>query len=108
MTTLVWFRQDLRTADNPALFEAAKNGPVVPVFVLEDPAQTGETHPLGGASKWWLHHSLANLAQKLPGLVVCRGDARHVIPQIARETGARSVYWNRCYEPHAIERDTEI
>lgn len=108
MTTLVWFRQDLRTADNPALFEAAKNGSIVPVFVLEDPAQTGDAHPLGGASRWWLHHSLASLAEKLPGLVVCRGDARHVIPEIARETGVRSVYWNRCYEPHAIERDTEI
>ena len=30
MTTLVWFRQDLRTADNPALTHAAENGPVVP------------------------------------------------------------------------------
>ena len=108
MTTLVWFRQDLRTADNPALFEAAKNGPVLPVFVLEDPAQTGETHPLGGASRWWLHHSLESLMRKLPGLIVCRGDARHVVPQIAREAGVRSVHWNRCYEPHAIERDTEI
>ncbi|WP_434052180.1 MAG: deoxyribodipyrimidine photo-lyase [Roseibium sp.] len=108
MKTLVWFRQDLRTADNPALFEAAKNGAVLPVFVLEDAAQTGETHPLGGASRWWLHHSLENLARDLPGLIVCRGDARLVIPQIARETGVRSVYWNRCYEPHAIERDMEI
>lgn len=108
MTTLVWFRQDLRTADNPALHEAVKNGPVLPVFVLEEPAQTGETHPLGGASKWWLHHSLETLARNLPGLIVCRGDARHLIPQIARESGVRAVYWNRCYEPQAIERDTEI
>lgn len=108
MTTLVWFRQDLRIADNPALFEAARKGPVLPVFVLEDPAHSGETHPLGGASKWWLHFSLKALQKTLPGLIICRGDARHLIPQIARDAGVRAVHWNRCYEPNAIERDTEI
>jgi len=108
MKTLVWFRQDLRTADNPALFEAAAKGDVLPVYIHEDPEHTGETHPLGGASKWWLHHSLLALKNALPGLKILRGDARHLIPAIARETGADAVYWNRCYEPHAIERDTEI
>ncbi|MET1415268.1 deoxyribodipyrimidine photo-lyase [Roseibium sp. HPY-6] len=108
MSTLVWFRQDLRTVDNPALFEAAKNGPVLPVFIHEDPHQTGELHPLGGASKWWLHHSLSALKQTLPGLVILKGDARFLVPQIARQAEVSNVCWNRCYEPHAIERDTEI
>ena len=52
MTTLVWFRQDLRIKDNPALFEAARNGRVLPVFILEPAEQAGDTHPLGGASLW--------------------------------------------------------
>ena len=108
MTTLVWFRQDLRIADNPALFEAAKRGKVLPVYVHETPDQSGETHPLGGASRWWLHHSLAALKTALPGLLFVRGSARHVIPQLAQSSGADAVYWNRCYEPHAIERDTDL
>jgi len=108
MTTLVWFRQDLRVSDNPALFQAAGEGAVLPVFILESPDQSGETHPLGGASRWWLHHSLAALRKSLPGLVFLRGSARHLIPQLAKEAGVRAVYWNRCYEPHAIERDTDI
>ena len=108
MTTLVWFRQDLRIADNPALHEAARLGRVVPVFVLEDSVLSGETHPLGGASRWWLHHSLEALAAKLGGLVLRRGDARLEIPKLAQETGASAVFWNRCYDSHAIERDSQI
>lgn len=108
MTTLVWFRQDLRVSDNPALVTAAKAGRVLPVFILEDPAHSGETHPLGGASRWWLHGSLAALAKRLPGLVLLRGSARHLIPEVARKAGAEAVFWNRCYDPHSVERDTDI
>ena len=59
MTTIVWFRQDLRLADNPAFFQAAARGPVVPVYILD------ETHirAPGGAGRWWLHHSLVALGQ---------------------------------------------
>ncbi|MEP3429540.1 MAG: deoxyribodipyrimidine photo-lyase [Roseibium sp.] len=108
MTTIVWFRQDLRISDNPALYEAAQKGAVLPVFILETPEQSGETHPLGAASRWWQHHSLAALKKKLPGLVFLRGSARHLIPQLVAHTGAKAVYWNRCYEPHAIARDSDI
>jgi deoxyribodipyrimidine photo-lyase len=108
MTTLVWFRQDLRIKDNPALYEAARNGQVLPVFILEPAEQTGETHPLGGASRWWLHHSLKALKEDLPGLVLLKGSARHLIPEVAKEAGVEAVFWNRCYEPHAIERDTDL
>ncbi|ASP32518.1 deoxyribodipyrimidine photo-lyase [Labrenzia sp. VG12] len=108
MTTLVWFRQDLRIEDNPALLEASRRGPVLPVFIFETPEQSGETHPLGGASKWWLHHSLAALKDEMPGLVLMRGSARHLIPHLARTHDVDAVFWNRCYEPHAIERDTDL
>lgn len=108
MTTLVWFRQDLRIEDNPALSEAAKRGKVLPVFILETRAQSGESHPLGGASRWWLHHSLAALKADLPGLVFLRGSARHLVPELAKQFRVDAVYWNRCYEPHAIERDTDL
>jgi len=108
MTTLVWFRQDLRIEDNPALYEASKRGKILPVYIYETADQSGESHPLGGASRWWLHHSLAALKAALPGLVFLKGSARHLIPQLAKEHGVDAVYWNRCYEPHAIERDTDL
>lgn len=108
MKIIVWFRQDLRIADNPALLEAASRGEVIPLYLHEGEARTGNAHPLGGASKWWLHHSLVSLRQDLGGLVCRHGDPRYLLPEIARELGADAVYWNRCYEPHAVSRDTEL
>ncbi|HQU12287.1 MAG TPA: deoxyribodipyrimidine photo-lyase, partial [Acidiphilium sp.] len=55
-TSLLWLRNDLRLADNPALAAAIEGGAVLAVFVLDPAAETG------GASRWWLHHSLAALA----------------------------------------------
>ncbi|MFC7333494.1 cryptochrome/photolyase family protein [Rhodocista pekingensis] len=108
---LVWFRQDLRLGDNPALSDAARSGrPVVPVFVLDDDTP-GDWRP-GGASRWWLHHSLASLGRSLAAagspLVLRRGRADIVIGSLLRETGAGTVLWNRCYEPWAMERDGQM
>lgn len=107
MTTIVWFRQDLRTTDNPALVYAAARGRVLPVYVLDESVPPNG-RPLGGASRWWLHHSLAALKRDLPGLVLVDGDPREVIPKLVKRVHATSVVWNRCYEPYAIERDTAI
>ena len=108
---LVWFRQDLRLADNPALHHAARTGrPVVPVYVLDDETP-GDWRP-GGASRWWLHHSLAALAADLARLgsplILRRGRADVAIRTLVGETGADTVVWNRCYEPYAIARDSQI
>ncbi len=109
--TLLWFRQDLRLADNAALAAAlARGGPVVPVFVLDE---GGEGRwPLGGASRWWLHHSLAALAAGLEKrgarLVLARGDAGAELRRLAAATGAGAVYWNRRYEPDARARDAAL
>jgi len=105
MKSIVWFRQDLRLADNPALAHAAEKGAVVPVYILDESA--GE-RAIGGASRWWLHHSLEALAKSLGGLVILRGNPRDLLPELARKTQAQGIYWNRCYEPHAIARDTAI
>jgi deoxyribodipyrimidine photo-lyase len=106
MTAIVWFRQDLRVADNPALAAAAAQGAIVPLFILDDdsPAQWRS----GGASRWWLGESLASLRAALGGLVLLRGDASKVLPRFAAGIGAQAVFWNRCYEPHAIRRDSAI
>ena len=109
--TLLWFRQDLRLQDNPALNAAvARGGPVVPVYVLDDAAE-GRWAP-GGASRWWLHHSLAALdaalREKGSRLLLARGPAAEIIPALQTATGASAVFWNRRYEPAAIARDTAL
>ncbi len=109
--TLLWFRQDLRLQDNPALLAAvARGGPVVPVYILDD-AGDGEW-PAGGAARWWLHHALAALDASLRArgsrLVLARGASAPVLAALAAATGAGAVYWNRRYEPAAIARDSRI
>jgi deoxyribodipyrimidine photo-lyase len=99
--TIVWFRQDLRLLDNPALSAAVAEGrPVVPLYVLA--TEEGDW-AMGGASRWWLHHSLASLAASLEGkgarLVLRRGDPARVAADLAAECGAASVHANICPEP---------
>jgi len=109
-SALVWFRRDLRLSDNPALRRAVdENETIIPVFIHDD--DEGEwTH--GAASRWWLHHSLAALDQALRSkgsrLVVRRGEPLAVLRELAGDTGADSVYWNRMYDPHVVQRDTVV
>ena len=107
MTTIVWFRLDLRLSDNPAFVHAAALGPVIPIYILDETSWPGGRR-VGAASRWWLHHSLASLEQRLGGLVLLRGDPRHLLPALIRKTSASAVMWNRCYEPHAIARDLQL
>ena len=73
-----WFRQDLRLSDNPSLSAAAANGAVLPVYILDD-ANAGD-HRMGGASRWWLHHSLTALNQALDGkLIVLSGNPAEIL-----------------------------
>ena len=109
--TLLWFRQDLRLADNRAVAAALDGGgPVVPVFILDDETP-GPWRP-GGASRWWLRHSLARLAEALAArgsrLILARGPAGPVLDRLIAATGAGRVVWTRCYEPAAITRDSAI
>jgi deoxyribodipyrimidine photo-lyase len=106
VTSLVWFRLDLRLADNPALATAAKLGKVVPVFIWA-PEEEGNWPP-GAASRWWLHHSLKSLAKDLGGLVIRRGPSLDALRKLVKETGATAVFWNRRYEPPLIARDTKV
>lgn len=106
--TLLWFRQDLRLQDNPALHAAlSRGGPVIPVYILDDAGEWGWAP--GAASRWWLHHSLAaldgSLRERGSRLVLLRGDAPATLRRLVRETGAGAVYWNRRYELAAVARD---
>lgn len=109
--TLVWFRQDLRLADHQALSAAvARGGAVVPVFIWS-PDEEAPWQP-GGATRWWLHHSLTHLADRLKALgaklVIRHGPAGEVLRSLVRETGADRIVWQRRYEPAVVERDKAL
>jgi deoxyribodipyrimidine photo-lyase len=109
--TLVWFRRDLRLADNPALILAAQSGrPLICLYILDD--ETPARWRLGGAARWWLHHSLASLDKSLARhgghLLLRRGRAEDILDGVLAETGAELLTWNRCYEPFAVARDTNL
>ena len=111
LPAIVWFRQDLRLCDNPALAAAvAAKVPIMPVFVLDDAA--AGAWKAGGASRWWLHKSLEALARDLAKrgsrLILRLGQAETILPALVAETGARSVFWNRLYEPWATARDATL
>jgi deoxyribodipyrimidine photo-lyase len=105
--TIFWFRQDLRLSDNPGLFEAAKNGLVLPIYILDD--ELPSTFKMGGASKWWLYNSLKSLNKSLDNkLNFYVGDSKTILKNLINENDVNAVYWNRCYEPWRIQADTEI
>lgn len=109
--SLVWFRCDLRLTDNPALAAAVKRDrPVVPVFIWSPDEEA--TWPPGGASRWWLHQSLAALDARLRAggsrLVIRRGPTLDTLRALLKETRADAVFWNRRYEPAVIARDAQV
>ena len=102
---ILWFRQDLRSTDHPALTAAAAAGPVIPVYILDD--ETPGEWSWGGASLWWLHHSLASLSAQLP-IVLRRGRADQVLQQLAMEAGASAIYFTRDYAPWSGDLEARI
>jgi deoxyribodipyrimidine photo-lyase len=99
--SIVWLRQDLRLADQSALAAAAGEGAVVPVYILDN--QSPGRWKIGGAQRWWLHHSLADLARRLEEvgsrLILRRGESLLELSRLAEELGTRRVHALRHYEP---------
>jgi deoxyribodipyrimidine photo-lyase len=106
---IVWYRDDLRVSDHPALLAASDaHAPVVCIYVLDNKAPG--VRPLGGATRWWLAQSLralqASLRERGASLVLRKGSAPKVIAALARETEAGSVYWNEIAQsPHRAVAD---
>ena len=104
---LVWFRNDLRLVDHAALAAAARSGPIVALFVLDD--ETPGHWRMGAAQRWWLHHSLAALGVDLSArggaLVLRRGPSAAVVAQVAAEIGAEAIHTLTHYEPWAKAQD---
>lgn len=122
---VVWLRQDMRLADNPALHAAARTGrPVIPLFILPAASEEGNW-PLSGVARYWQHHALSNLQHSLRALRsalvlrdasepgrhrlgrlgctfaerTCGGGTLAQLLGVVDECGAGAVYWNACYEP---------
>ena len=106
-TSIHWFRQDLRIADNPALLSAARSGRVIPVYIFDDPIP--DKFQIGGASRVWLHHSLDNLDHTLNGQLRCfRGNPEIILEKLCKKYNVKHVVWNRAYDPWRIEQDTKV
>ena len=107
--SLLWFREDLRLADNPALHAAAKH-PLLAIFILDTGRTGSRAH--GGAARWWLHHSLAALARDIEAkgvrLHLFAGDAERLVPAIAKASGSETVFWNRRYDGPGRKQDARI
>ncbi|HEV7456896.1 MAG TPA: deoxyribodipyrimidine photo-lyase [Roseococcus sp.] len=106
---LIWFRQDLRLDDNPAL-HAVQDRPVLACYILDDDAAGAWAH--GGAQRWWLHQSLAALRDALAArgatLHLAVGKAEALLPRLAAAIGATEVHAGRLYEPWARRRDEAL
>lgn len=114
MTTepaIVWFRDDLRLADHAALQAAIATGqPILPVYVLDH--DSAGKWAVGGASRWWLHHSLASLQRALAErgvtLVLRRGDSVSIMSDLIRRTGAHDVFTGGSSDPAARRIDQAV
>ncbi len=106
-TTIVLFRSDLRLLDNRALSAAAARGRVLALYLHNDNGR-----PLGSASQWWRHHSLASLAADIQGLGgqlhVRTGPAQQHLPAIIETCKANAVFWNRRYNPSEAKADAAL
>lgn len=109
--SIVWFREDLRLADNEALAAACDSGaPLLCIYILDEESKGFRRH--GGASRWWLHHSLAalqaDIAAKGGRLDLFRGRAREIVPALAKAAGAGAVFWTRRYGGAEIAVDAAL
>lgn len=106
---IVWIRRELRLTDHPALAGALRTGsPVIPVFVLDD--TTGR--PLGGASRWWLHQSLAKFGAAIHALggqlILRRGETIRTLGRLVAETDAAALYFTRHHGPDDVAAEAAL
>ncbi|MBP9721594.1 MAG: deoxyribodipyrimidine photo-lyase [Gammaproteobacteria bacterium] len=103
----MWFRQDLRIADNPALTAAVNNGSALAIYIWHEPQV--KYLKMGAASKLWLHHSLEDLNNSLDNkLNIYQGKPQDIISKLIIDKKLAAVYWNRCYEPWRVKEDSEL
>lgn len=107
---ILWFRRDLRLSDQAAVAAAAAQGPVIPVYILDD--ETPKHRKMGGASRWWLHHSLQSLDNALQAkgsrLILRQGKAAHILADLAKQCGAESIHALHHHEPWWLNAQKDL
>ena len=105
---IMWFRQDLRLNDNPAIIEANNSGlKILPVYILDD--INSSNWKIGSASRWWLNESLKKLNDSLNhNLCFMSGDSVKCLNNLISTYNVKSIYFNKCYEPWRIQSDEKI
>lgn len=105
--TIVWFREDLRINDNPALFAAVNNGEILPIYIYD--TDTPKDFISGSASKVWLYHALNDLNNSLEGrLQILCGKPFDILADLIKTYKITDIHWNRCYNKYQISRDMKI
>ena len=107
--SIVWFRRDLRIADNPALGAAIAAGrPVKAIYVHDESMRFSP----GGARKWFLHHALTSLGLRLARIGVSfdvfAGNELETVERAASEFDAAELFWNRRYAADEITVDKAL
>lgn len=113
--SIVLFRRDLRLCDNYALYNANSQGNILPVYI-HDNAKSNQTWPIGGASQWWLHHSLKQLdteftkqSHRLHIFSTKHSNSTgDILVKLCQDNQCNTIYWNRRYEPEHIHHDTAL
>jgi deoxyribodipyrimidine photo-lyase len=106
MPALMWFRRDLRLADQPALLDAAaSDGEVLACYVL-DPRLKASS---GQRRLQYLYDALRDLHERLDGrLHVTSGRPEKRIPALAKAIGASSVHVSADFSPFGRRRDEGV
>lgn len=106
-TSIVWFRQDLRLSDNPALVAAAELGKILPIYI--DDTSTPTEFQLGAASKVWLRHSLNQLNKSLKQrLNTYKGKPQEILSDLVKRFKISDVFWNQCFEPWSRTQEKHV
>ncbi|MEZ5315041.1 MAG: deoxyribodipyrimidine photo-lyase [Chlamydiales bacterium] len=105
--SLLWFRQDLRLSDNPAVAKAADLGSVLAIYILDDCAPN--LFKIGSASKIWLYYSLEKLNRSLGGsLNIYNGAADKIISELTASYPIHHIFYNQCYEPWHLKQESLV
>ena len=105
--SIVWFRQDLRLSDNPALAKASSLGDILPIYIWDDLAP--KEFKVGATSKVWLHHSLEALNQSLDGkLNIYQGSAEEILALLIERFSIENIFWNTSFEPWYFEQESKV
>jgi deoxyribodipyrimidine photo-lyase len=109
--TLVWFRRDLRLQDNPALHAALHSAHPVMALYIHDPAPS-DGWALGGASRWYLHHSLLALQKDLAAigvpLICLSGAIKEQMVAFLTQRSVAKLFFNRVMEPGQAEIEQDL